>query len=124
MTNENVNTIVITNRKSQLLLTTTTREKDRISDHRTTTTLISNTTPIFSKDMVATPTSRIIEIKISITRIILTTNRISALGKTTTTFLQDRITAQITSTTETSQRTILVLSLTTFSSSMKILTKL
>ena len=87
MTNGNVNTIVRTNTKSQPSPMTTTRERDRLSDHKTTTT------PTLHKDMVIAIASRIIETKLSTIRIILTRvtlikDRINELGKITTTFPQ------------------------------------
>ena len=53
MTNENVSTIVRTSRKSQPSPMTTTRERDRILDHKTTTTQILNTIPtLLQQDLV------------------------------------------------------------------------
>ena len=117
MMNENVNTIVITSRKSQPSPMTTTRERDRTSDRKTTTT------PTLRKGIITTLVSRIIETKISTTRIItirvtLIKDRISELGKITSTFLQGRITTPIFSITEISLRTILMLSLTMCNSLM------
>ena len=127
MTNENVSTIVRTSRKSQPSPMTITRERDRISDHKTTTTPILNTTPILHKDMVIAIVNRIIETKIStmkiITRITLIKDRISELDKITTTFPQGRITTPIPSITEISLRTILTLSLTMCNSLMTTLKK-
>ena len=123
MTNENVSIIVRTSRKSQPSPMTTTRERDRISDHKTITTPILNTTPILHKDMVLAIVSCIIETKISIfkiitTRVTLIKDRISELDKTTTTFPQGRTTTLIPSITENSLRTILTLSLTMCNSVM------
>ena len=124
MTNENVNTIARTSRKSQLSPTTITRQRDRISDHKTTTTPILNTTPTLHKDMVTTITSRIIETKISVIRI--TTIRvtrikdsISELHKIITTSLLCRITtptAPTPSIPESFLKTVLMLSLTMYNS--------
>ena len=100
MTNENVSTIVRTNRKNQPSPMTTTREKDRILDHKTTTTQILNTIPTLHKDLVIAIVSRTIETKISAIRIITTRvtlikDRISELDKITTTFPQGRVTTPI-----------------------------
>ena len=126
MTNENVSTIVRTSRKSQPSPMTTTRERDRILGHKTTTTQILNTTPTLHKDLVIAIVSRTIETKISATRIItikvtLIKDRISELDKITTTFPQGRVTTPILSITETSLRTILMLSLIMCNSLMTIL---
>ena len=127
MTNENVSTIVRTNRKSQLSPMTTTRERDRILDHKTTTTQILNTIPTLHKDLVIAIVSRTIETKISTIRIIITTRvtlikgKISELDKITITFPQGRITTPILSITEISLKTILMLSLTMCNSLMTIL---
>ena len=123
MTNENVSTIVRTSRKNQRSPMTTTRERDRISDHKTTTTPILNTIPTLHKDMVMAIVRRTTETKISAIRIITTRvtrikGRINELGKITTTFPQGRITTPILSITEISLRTILTLSLTTCNSLM------
>ena len=117
MTNENVSTIATTNRKNQPSPMPITRERDRISDHKTTTT------PILHKDMVITIVNRIIETKISTIKIITTgvtliKDRISELGKITTTFSHGRITTPILSITEISLRTFLTLSLTMCNSLM------
>ena len=119
MTNENVNTNARTSRKSQLSPTTITRERERISDQKTTTTILS-TTLILHKGMVTTIVSRMIEtqiltLRIITTRVTLIKDRISELGKTITTFLQGRITTPILRTTEIFLRTILMRSLTTCS---------
>ena len=124
MTNENVSTIVRTNRKSQPSPMTTTRERDRILDHKTTTTQILNTIPTLHKDLVIAIVSRTIETKISTIRIIITTRvtlikgKINELDKITITFVQGRITTPILSITEISLRTILMLSLTMCNSLM------
>ena len=124
MTNENVSTIVRTSRKSQPSTMTTTRERDRILDHKTTTTQIFNTTPTLHKDLVIAIASRTIKTKISTIRIIITTRvtlikgKISKLDKITITFPQGRITTPILSITEISLRTILMLSLTMCNSLM------
>ena len=124
MTNENVSTIVRTNRKSQPSLKTTTRERDQILDHKTTTTQILNTIPTLHKDLVMAIVSRTIETKISTIRIIITTRvtlikgKISELDRITITFPQGRITTPILSITEISLRTILMLSLTMCNSLM------
>ena len=102
---------------------TTTRERDRISDHKTTTTPILNTIPTLHKNMVMAIVRRTTETKISAIRIITTRvtrikGRINELGKITTTFPQGRITTPILSITEISLRTILTLSLTTCNSLM------
>ena len=123
MTNESVSTIVRTSRKSQPSPMITTRERDRISDHKTTTTQILNTIPTFHRDMVITIVSCIIETKISTIRIITTRvtlikDRISELDKITTTFPQGKITTLILSITDFSLRTTLMLSLTMCNSLM------
>ena len=123
MTNENVSTIVRTSRKSQSSPVTTTRERDRISDHKTTTTQILNTIPTPHKEMVIAIVSRTIETKFPAIRIITTIvtlikGRISELDKITTTFLQGRATTPILSITEISLRTIRILSLTMYNSLM------
>ena len=123
MTNENVSTIVRTSRKSQPSPMTTTKERDRILDHKTTTTQILNTIPILHKYMVTAIVSRAIEtnisaIRILTTRVTLIKGRISELDKTTTTFPQGRITTPILSITEISLRTILTPSLTLCNSLM------
>ena len=123
MTNESVSTIVRTSRKSQPSPMITTRERDRISDHKTTTTQILNTIPTLHRDMVITIVSCIIETKISTIRIITTRvtlikDRISELDKITTTFPQGKITTLILSITDFSLRTTLMLSLTMCNSLM------
>ena len=102
---------------------TTTRERDRISDPKTTTTPTLNTTPTLHKDLVIAIVSRIIETKLSTIRIILTRvtlikDRISELGKITTTFPQGKLTTPILSITKSSLRTVLMLSLTMCNSLM------
>ena len=123
MTNENVSTIVRTNRKNQPSPMTTTRERDQILNHKTTTTQILSTIPTLHKDLVIAIVSRTIETKISAIRIITTRvtlikDRISELDKITTTFPQGRVTTPILSITEISLRTILMLSLTLCNSLM------
>ena len=124
MTNENVSTIVRTNRKNQPSPMTTTRERDRILDHKTTTNQILNTIPTLHKDLVVAIVGRTIETKISTIRIIITTRvtlvkgKISELDKIAITFPQGRITTPILSITEISLRTILMLSLTMYNSLM------
>ena len=123
MTNENVSTIVRTSRKSQFSPTTITRERDRISDHKNTTTPILNTTLTLHKGMVTTIVSRIIEtqiltIRIITTRVTLIKDRISELGKIIKISLQGRITTPILSIPKIFLRTILMLSLTMCNSLM------
>ena len=123
MMNENVNTIARTSRKSQLSPTTITRERDRISDHKTTTTPILNTISTLHKGMVTTIVSRIIETQILTIRIITTgvtliKDKITELGKIISTFPQGIITTPILRLAEIFLRTILMLSLTTCSSWM------
>ena len=100
MTNENVITIARTNRKSQPSPMTTTRERDRISDHKTTTTPILNTIPTPHTDMVMAIVNRIRETKISTIRVITTKvtpikDRINELDKITTIFPQGNTTTPI-----------------------------
>ena len=123
MTNENVNIIARTNRTSQPSPMTTTRERDRILDHKTTTTPFLNTIPTLHIDIIIAIVSRTIETKISAIRIItirvtLIKGRISELDKITTTFLQGRATTPILSITKISLRAILMLSLTMYNSLM------
>ena len=109
--------------KNQPSPMTTTRERDRILDHKTTTTQILNTIPTLHKDLVIAIVSRTIETKISTIRIITTRvtlikGKISELDKITTTFPQGRVTTPILSITEISLRIILMLSLTMCNSLM------
>ena len=90
---------------------------------QTTITPIPNTTPTLHKDMVIAIVSRMIETKVSTikfitTRVTLTKDRITELGKITTTSPQGKITTPILSITKIFLRTILMLSLTMCNSLM------
>ena len=101
------NTIEGISRDNQHSLTTTIREKDQVLDRKTITTPILKTT---------TPVNHITETKISTTRTTLTQDKINAVDKIITTFLQDRTTIPTLSITETFLRINLMLTLVTCNS--------
>ena len=102
MMKKDANTIEKINRESQLSLMTTIKGKDQISVRKTITTpILKTTTPILNRAMVTIPVSRMRETKISIIGTTLTKDKINALNKIITTFLQDRKTTPAISITKT-----------------------